>query len=543
MLTNRPLWTEQLYRPRGGQDHLGLGSVVTDRMLPVLAPGINVLTRHPRYWSFYAFVIDEFWRTGSAQNMSEFRKFLRRKESIFAAANLICDPAPRNQVIGTRLVGPLVASKPRSLQTAFNYMKSLGGGYGLYYATAMQTTGTVILANRDVGLPVDALTPNIGKPLADSFRDSISKTKYFQKYLNKEDIPVKVVEEYGESCSLWSLQHESDERASLVNMFLHGGPENMAASRRKTLQMMLEMSAQANGISLSQDVFRQLVIYHSAIDESHRVIAHYRPTSELTEISRHWRIAQLREMFNWSLNGLWRWVCLWGGENGGDLGSAHLSELERSMKKINLRLLEGVSSNGSDPIGEFIDQLSAGAEITGILDGKWKRTSDLSEMSLMNLMKSDKLSQRNSLAVLFAMYLVTLLRIRNVHLEESDERMIREGGSLRVGMASALIALERDITSQRSVVETAMRVVKDHVITQHERVAMAKLPDDTFRFRREGGKLLFFDQAISFDLNNSRYASIAAVCGDLRWTTYLDEPKRELTEEGKKLRLRGDVGD
>jgi len=540
---NRPLWTEQLYRPRGGQDHLGLGSVVTDRMLPLLAPGINVLTRHPRYWSFYAFVLDEFWRGGYSQNMPTFHKFLRHKESIFAAANLICDPASRNQIIGTRLVGPLIASKPKNLQTGFNYMKSLGGGYGLYYATAMQTTGAVILANRDIGLPIDTLTPKIGKPLAESFRDSISSTKYFQKYLDNDDIPVKIVEEYGEACNLWGLKDDSDERSSLVYLFLHGGSETMAASRRKTLQMMLEISIQTNGAALNQDIFRQLVIYHSAVDKNQRVIAHYRPTSELAEISRRWRIAQLREIFNWSLNGMWRWICLWGANSGGDFGPVSYSGLEASIKKLNLRSLDGISSDCSDTIGEFVDQLSAGAEITGSLDGDWRRTSRLSEMSLMDSVINDNLTPKNSFAALFAMYLVTLLRVRNVIADDFDERMIREGGVKRISMSNALNAIERDIKSKKNVADTAIRVVRDHVISQHERIAMTKLPDDTFRFRREASKLLFFDQANSFDLNNSRFSSIASVCGDLRWTTYLDQPKRQLTNEGEKLRLHGDLGD
>ena len=56
-----PYWTERMYRPGGGQDHLGLGSVVTERILPRLSPGINVQTVRPRYWSFYAFVLSEFW--------------------------------------------------------------------------------------------------------------------------------------------------------------------------------------------------------------------------------------------------------------------------------------------------------------------------------------------------------------------------------------------------------------------------------------------------------------------------------------------------
>ena len=49
----RPQWTEKLYPPSQGQDHLGLGSVSSDQILPKLSPGIVVQTVHPRYWSFY----------------------------------------------------------------------------------------------------------------------------------------------------------------------------------------------------------------------------------------------------------------------------------------------------------------------------------------------------------------------------------------------------------------------------------------------------------------------------------------------------------
>ena len=98
----QPGWTEQVYPPRGGQDHLGLGSVVTDRILPTLSPGINVLTPHPRYWSFYAFVVDEFWRRDLPRTSASFRRFLRRKESILRDTCVIAPPAA---IMRPRLVG------------------------------------------------------------------------------------------------------------------------------------------------------------------------------------------------------------------------------------------------------------------------------------------------------------------------------------------------------------------------------------------------------------------------------------------------------
>src|SRR3954465_8961894 len=86
-----PVWGAQAFPPRAGQDHLGLGSVSSDRILPQLSPGINVLTIHPRYWSFYAFVLDEFWARESPRTKVAFRDFYRPREALFAFACHVCE--------------------------------------------------------------------------------------------------------------------------------------------------------------------------------------------------------------------------------------------------------------------------------------------------------------------------------------------------------------------------------------------------------------------------------------------------------------------
>src|SRR3954451_12013156 len=100
----RPQWTEKLYRPTGGQDHLGLGSVSSDRILPKLSPGINVLTIHPRYWSFYAFVLDEFWSRDLPRNTPSFREFYRPREALFSYACHVCD-RPEHATLVANVVG------------------------------------------------------------------------------------------------------------------------------------------------------------------------------------------------------------------------------------------------------------------------------------------------------------------------------------------------------------------------------------------------------------------------------------------------------
>ena len=72
----RPMWTERMFAPTAGLDHLGLASVSQDRILPSLSPGINVLTVHPRYWSVYCWLLTEFWERDLPRTKAAWGRFL-----------------------------------------------------------------------------------------------------------------------------------------------------------------------------------------------------------------------------------------------------------------------------------------------------------------------------------------------------------------------------------------------------------------------------------------------------------------------------------
>src|ERR1700722_8256860 len=105
-----PAWGARAFAPTRGQDHLGLGSVSSDRILPSLSPGINVLTIHPRYWSFYSWGLDDFWAADLPRTRSAFRVFSRPREALFAMACHVCDAPDHttltDTVVGSRRVGP-----------------------------------------------------------------------------------------------------------------------------------------------------------------------------------------------------------------------------------------------------------------------------------------------------------------------------------------------------------------------------------------------------------------------------------------------------
>lgn len=77
LINVQPQWIAKMYAGRPGRDHLGLGSVSSDQILPSLSPGINVLTFHPRYHSFYAFLLYEFWQRDFVRNRSNWIAFYR----------------------------------------------------------------------------------------------------------------------------------------------------------------------------------------------------------------------------------------------------------------------------------------------------------------------------------------------------------------------------------------------------------------------------------------------------------------------------------
>jgi len=78
-------------RPGGGQDHLGLNGIDASGLLAQLLPNINVLTVHPRYQSFYLFLLDEYWRRGEHRASAKgFSQFSRPRRYSHSRPNFYC---------------------------------------------------------------------------------------------------------------------------------------------------------------------------------------------------------------------------------------------------------------------------------------------------------------------------------------------------------------------------------------------------------------------------------------------------------------------
>ena len=311
----RAQWTEKLYPPSGGQDHLGLGSVSSDRILPKLSPGIVVQTVHPRYWSFYTFLLDEFWSRDLPRTRRDFSRFYRPREAIFAVGAQLCDQpehhrfGPMQAIVGSIAAGALAHQGLPVYDAGFNYIKDALGGYGLYYSASIAAMGLSLPGTPGAGLPFDAPTPE-GRVVAEAFRSAIAETTYYREYFDRDDaqVPSEVVLEYIRSACLCQLQTDSaPDRTLLRDVFLHAGRSEETAQRRAVMRFLLDLADQTDGHALTEDRYRQLIYYRA--DQAG---AKWAPLEPNIQTARRWRLYQAREYYSIAFNRLWRYLAEWG---------------------------------------------------------------------------------------------------------------------------------------------------------------------------------------------------------------------------------------
>ena len=99
-------------------------------------------------------------------------------------------------------------------------------------------------------------------------------------------------------------------------------------------------------------------------------------------------------------------------------------------------------------------------------------------------------------------------------------------------VAAALAELTRRVQSGATVAATLRWLLERFVVRPHERIAYSKLPDFTFRFRWDDGRLRFVDKGVGrFRRAGIRHAPLRRITHDLGLWTGGDCPR--LTAAGR----------
>lgn len=545
-----PQWTAKMYPAKVGRDHLGLGSVSSDQILPALVPGINVLTFHPRYHSFYAFLLDEFWHQELPHNSAAWRAFFRPRDFIFCLGAYLCDRTEHGEmrnIVGGQKTAAQAQSRLDSYPTTFPYIESDLGGYGLYYRSVMIELELIYPGGPGFPYPLD-LPSEAGQRLAAAFRTAVQNTTYYLHYFAQDPdrIPRTVIEQYIQHACLCQLQTPSaPDRPLLQQIFLQGGHPTRAAERCRTLRLLLDITSQTNGHGIDADRFRQLLYFRATADG-----AHYVPSHSVQEIYDRWRLYQAREFYAFALNTLWSHLCDWGLDQQGDVRPVPLARLwahvEANLDFAHLARLLDIEPPRLHATSDFMTLLAwlqrmVQAEGLAFDDG-CRMDAPLHEHKLYWLVRNAPGDATAAVAGMITM--LALLYLRFGHPEvwrQPAWHISRMGADGRLSLDGFVHELQRRLRSgPLTIADVATWLYTDYIILQHQLVAASKLPDNTFRFQREGNRLRFFNLEARADFLDSRYDALATTihelgfCGDPR---HVEHP---LTAEGQRLLEVGD---
>jgi hypothetical protein len=543
-----PQWTARMYPGKVGRDHLGLGSVSSNHILRTLSPGINVLTVHPRYHSFYCFLLDEYWRRDLVRSHATWVNFFRPRDFVFALGAHFCvrpEHGDMRNVVGSDKLGPLADRRLDRYDTAFDYIQRDLGGYGLYYRSVMAEMGLIYPGGFGFPYPVD-VPSDTGKALAAEFRAVIADTDYYQAFFDQEtpEVPISIISAFIEHACLCQLQLPSTrDRPMLLDVFLHHGLEPEA--RRQTFRLFLDIAAQTGKYPVDQNSFRQLLYFGSAANG-----ATYTPRTDVRSTHRLWKLYQAREYYAFALNALFNFLYDLGMELHGDLRpipvETLLDHLDEALDFDALAEQLGLSNTGifwSSTFQVLLDWLLTINEADATrFDDSCSLESPLNEHRLYELAYRRTSDATRHLTGMLAMLALIYLRFGLQHRWPREEWTInRMGFEGHLSLDGFLVGLERRLKDNATVSQIMRWLYSEYVVLQHQMVASGKLPDNTFRFQREGDRLRFYRQWNALGFMDSRFDALSTtvyelgLCGDLRY------PKHALTDDGKHLLREGNV--
>lgn len=547
---NLPQWIERMYPPKKGRDHLGLGSVSSDQILQSLAPGINVLTDRPRYHSFYTFLLDEFWRRERPRTKAAWIRFYRPREFIFSLGSYLCELPehdPKSGAVGGQKTGSLAARKNESYRTNFNYIKEPLGGYGLYYRSVIAELGFIYPGGPGLAYRIDVPTEKEGKDLAGNFRQGIEETRYYQQFFDDDDteVPIDVIREYIHSACFCQLRKkESPDREILLKQFLHGGHVERAAARRETLRFILDFARATDGVAVDEDQFRRFLYFGTF--EGKR----YKPEPSVEETYKKWRLYQAREYYAYALNGLWWYLADWGLDEGGEIRPLPLSdwwdhfESALNLRPLTKRLkLPSVSLDASSRLSDVLTWLTKVVRATpSTFDVKCSLRSPINEDAIYGVFNEGEGWTPTHVSLLMVLLMLVYLRFSQRELRLSKEWQIAKMGMEgRLSLDGFIRSTSEGLKSGWTLFDFARWIINDYVILQHQLVATSKLPDNTFRFEREGNRLRFFNFDNRIRFNDSRFHALKTTVLELGLAGDLSTPSHGLTGEGRTLLRTGDL--
>jgi hypothetical protein len=516
-----PQWIQPSLKVTPGRDPLGLQTITLDRIMPRLLPGILVLSQRARYFSLHAFLLNEYQRLRLPLNNNDLSSFIKLREFEYAVAVQLCPRGCGERpvgMVGKTRAAPVVEEHADEIPRRESVESDLGG-YGLYYKSPMIDMGMVVPRGSALGeaiTPVDVLDPRgPGPALADAFGSAIADTSYFREHmLGPSAIPREVLEELAERACLCRLPDYPDEQALLRRALFEPPAPGYAEDTRqrcRSFALLLRELEREPEAAASNGAFMQAVWDDFLADPA--------GDGALRRTVAQWAALAAKDWWQESLSSVW----------------SHF-----------LRVA-GVSSNGLSPDGLDtvlgVELVPAGS--IQVLGRTFEVTPEIGTAVLADSVGTgtadiplDELRRWAAETDTVAAGLVLFFALRNrIPTQASPSPGWFEIGALsserQPSVLGFLYRFDRHLEAQPTLAQTLVWLTRRFVINAHEQIAYSKLPEFTFRFRWEEGRLRFYTLGLGrFRLADIRRASMAQISEDVGlWQSIGGVP--ELTSYGR----------
>lgn len=532
-----PRWLQPSLDVRQGRDPLGLQTTTQDRLTPILLPGILELSRRARYFSFHAWLLHTYRDRKFPAESGALSSFIKAREWEYGLAVLRCPHGCGSSPVGAQTLRGVVGGNgpfPRG-----ESVKSAFGGYGLYYRSPMAEVGLVARSGTLLGddpIPIDVLydTPR-ARRLVETYTEAVADSAYVTQWMFTSDpLPAEVLEEYANTACLCQLRGRPDERAAvhaaLFTIDEHSGtavaegqPES-AAEGVEVPTLVLDAEAAVTQRRRSVAHYLSLVDTNPAVadDESAFREALWSPPTPRSDhhgvVAGQWAGLIAKDVWQDALCSIWAEFVEAGLDasraNGGDgLTWAETRDLARSLV-AGPPMLEPTT-----PTSALRAAIAAGhIDLPGAVEGA------LTAATL------EELRQATEATSSAASGLVVALELHRRAHGRADAGWVQTAtvrSAWQVSVAEVLAAITAHLAEEPTVAETLWWLVERFIVRVHERIAYSKLPEDTFRFRWEDGRVRFFDNGVGrFPLAAIRSDPLALITRDLGFWDYTgDEAK------------------
>jgi hypothetical protein len=405
--------------------------------------------------------------------------------------------------MGMRRIGPVVAQQPAEYARGES-VESPQGGYGLYYRSPMLALELVRPPGTMLGeeaIKLDVLNRGfaLALALAEAFEAAVADTNYVRSYLDGDGpIPADALIEYAARGCLCRLPDHPTERDLLRSAYLEpsaGQPSADVARRREAFALFLDLVDRGAAPDRGDDQFRWAI--WTAFGDG--------PSDSEAREGALARWAALAAI-NFIQDGINRmWVdggqALRQADRGGGLDWPTLVAVATDLAAGEPLLMPGgtVATAPDRDMREFAAEIASSASAAGLVDTlAWSRTD------------------RRAIAG------AALILAVHADLPDGDTvdpawfDVATVNGDWQPGLLALSGRLRERLEKGGTVGELMVWLLDHLVVRPHENNAYSKLPDFTFRWRWEAGRLRFYDHPIDWDaLGDLRSSAMSRLLTDL----------------------------